>query len=93
MISNLESERVIEASQRGSKLKNTTRRSDWLLTNDRDYFRAGAIVETIGSGDQLYCANQVGPNGSFSPGHVFLATDGSGWQIGEFTSGVDDTPG
>ncbi|MEL6666400.1 MAG: GNAT family N-acetyltransferase [Pseudomonadota bacterium] len=48
MISNLESERVIEASQRGSKLKNTTRRSDWLLTNDRDYFRAGAIVETIG---------------------------------------------
>lgn len=52
-----------------------------------------ALVETVGSGDQVYCSTQVGPNGTFAPGHVYLASNGTGWQIGGFTSGNDDTPG
>ena len=49
MISNLDSERVIDGSPRASNLKGTKRRSDCLLANDRAYFRAGAVIETIGA--------------------------------------------
>ena len=51
-----------------------------------------ALRESIGSGDQLYSATIVGPDGSFVPGHVFLCE--SGFEIGGFDpSGGDDTPG
>ena len=50
-----------------------------------------ALIETAGSGDQIYCSTTVGPDGSFVPGHAFLCPDG--WAIGAFTAGVDDTPG
>ncbi|RMG94041.1 MAG: ExeM/NucH family extracellular endonuclease [Chloroflexi bacterium] len=49
-----------------------------------------ALVETPGSGDQIYCSQTVGPDGSFVPGHVYLCEDG--WRIGAF-SGGNDTPG
>ena len=55
------------------------------------------LVETVGSGDLLYCDTLVGPDGSFVPGHVFKC--GDSWFIGTFdgTLGlcVDtlDTPG
>ncbi|MDY7025315.1 MAG: ExeM/NucH family extracellular endonuclease [Pseudomonadota bacterium] len=51
-----------------------------------------SLVETIGSGDQIYSSNQVGPDGSFVPAHSFYCD--SGWQIGAFDpiSG-NDTPG
>ncbi len=51
-----------------------------------------ALIETVGSGDLVYCATTVGPDGSFVPGHAFLCPEG--WQIGAFNpSGGDDTPG
>ncbi len=50
-----------------------------------------ALVETPGSGDQIYCSTQVGPDGAFVPGHVYLCEDG--WRIGAFDVSAEDTPG
>lgn len=50
-----------------------------------------ALIETVGSGDQVYSANTVGPDGSFVPGHAFLCD--AGWEIGGFGAGSNDTPG
>ena len=53
-----------------------------------------ALVETVGSGDLIYSTTTVGPDGSYVPGHVYLCPDVAGtWKIGQFTTGVDDTPG
>ena len=53
-----------------------------------------ALVETVGSGDQVYSSTQIGPDGSFVPGHVFRCPDQTGdFQIGDFTLGTNDTPG
>ncbi|MDA1265868.1 MAG: hypothetical protein O2816_12380 [Planctomycetota bacterium] len=51
------------------------------------------LVETVGSGDLLYCTTTVGPDGSFVPAHVYYCAALGGWQIGDFGLGVDDTPG
>jgi len=60
-----------------------------------------AFIETVGSGDLVYSSTQVGPDGSYVPGHIFRC--GSTWQIGPFcasgepvcsvASGTLDTPG
>lgn len=49
-----------------------------------------ALVESVGSGDQVYSTHTVGPDGSFVPGHVYDCE--IGWVIGNF-SGGEDTPG
>jgi hypothetical protein len=51
-----------------------------------------ALVETVGSGDLVYCFDTVGPDGPFVPGHAYDCP--GGWQIGPFDPvGGDDTPG
>lgn len=50
-----------------------------------------ALIETIGSGDLVYCLTQVGPDGSFVPGQARYCP--AGWEIGSFSSFSDDTPG
>ena len=60
-----------------------------------------AFIETVGSGDLVYSSTQVGPDGSYVPGHIFRC--GSDWFIGPFgasgqtvcsaASGTLDTPG
>ncbi|MGB0385309.1 MAG: ExeM/NucH family extracellular endonuclease [Ardenticatenaceae bacterium] len=51
-----------------------------------------ALVETVGSGEQIYCTTTVGPDGTFVPGHSFSCPEG--WQIGAFSpTDGDDTPG
>ncbi len=51
-----------------------------------------ALIETVGSGDRVYSATTVGPDGPFVPGHVYLCE--SGWLIGSFDpAGGQDTPG
>ncbi len=56
-----------------------------------------ALIETVGTGDLVYCDTHVGPDGSFVPGHVFKC--GNQWFIGLFSGAnglcVDsyDTPG
>lgn len=51
-----------------------------------------ALVESVGSGDQIYSTTTVGPDGTFVPGQAYdCATDG--WTIGEFSLGLTDTPG
>ncbi len=54
-----------------------------------------AIIDEVGGGDLVYSTTQVGPNGSFAPGHIFRLPDGTGdWQIGEFDPAAgSDTPG
>lgn len=57
---------------------------------------AVSLVETVGSGDLYYATQlggaEVGPSGTFVPGHVF--NDGVQWQIGSFGPvGTTDTPG
>lgn len=49
------------------------------------------LVETVGSGDEIYCGTTVGPDGSFVPGHAHVCP--TGWEVADFTLGVDDTPG
>ncbi|MEQ8764459.1 MAG: hypothetical protein RL885_11065 [Planctomycetota bacterium] len=51
-----------------------------------------ALIETVGSGDLVYSSTQVGPDGSFVPGHVFRC-HGDNWFIGPFDIAVGwDTP-
>ncbi|NJN89074.1 MAG: endonuclease [Leptolyngbyaceae cyanobacterium SL_5_14] len=53
-----------------------------------------ALIETIGSGNLVYSDTQVGPDGNFVPGLVFRDPDTTGeLAIGQFTFGIDDTPG
>jgi hypothetical protein len=53
-----------------------------------------ALIETVGSGDLVYSDTQVGPDGNFVPGLVFRDPDITGdFVIGQFTFGIDDTPG
>jgi len=52
-----------------------------------------ALIETIGSGDLVYCATQVGPSGIFVPAHTYKCPDTGAWVIGEFDPSVGvDTP-
>ena len=52
-----------------------------------------ALIEAVGSGEEVYSTNTVGPDAS-SLGHVFRSIDGGGtWEIGDFSVGIDDTPG
>ena len=51
-----------------------------------------ALVESPGSGDLTYCADSVGPDGTFVPAHSFDCP--GGFQIGAFdTADGTDTPG
>ncbi len=60
-----------------------------------------AIVDAVGlvrtlvidcvTDEYLYAATQIGPDGSFVPGHVFRC--GAGFLIGNFTFPTQDTPG
>jgi len=53
------------------------------------------LVETVGSGDLIYCDTTIGPDGTFVPGHVYRSPDGGAgtWQIGAFDpDGGNDTP-
>jgi len=53
-----------------------------------------ALMETIGSGDFVYSAVQIGPDGGSVPGHAFRAPDATGaWQIGTFAIAGLDSPG
>ena len=61
-----------------------------------DILSSVALVEDLGSGEQVYSNTQVGPDGSFVPGHVYLCPDPAGWQIGVFDPNAEDaldTPG
>ena len=50
-----------------------------------------ALIETVGSGDQVYSSNQVGPDGTFVPAHVYTCS--GVFQIGTFDHlAGDDTP-
>ncbi|MHC5109826.1 MAG: lamin tail domain-containing protein [Planctomycetota bacterium] len=52
-----------------------------------------SLIETVGSGDLTYCAAELGPDGTFVPGHALRCGDGGQWQIGDFFVDNDDTPG
>ena len=52
-----------------------------------------ALVETVGSGDQIYSQVTVGPDGTYVPGQVRRCAD-TGWQIGSFDpANGTDSPG
>jgi len=50
-----------------------------------------SLIETIGSGEQVYGANSVGPDGTYAPAHVLIC-DGE-WTVGDFTNCLYDSPG
>lgn len=54
-----------------------------------------SLIQTVGSGDQVYSMTQVGPDGIFVPSHVFRCPDGTGaFMIGPFDpNGGFDTVG
>ena len=53
-----------------------------------------ALVEDLNNGEQVYSDTQVGPDGTFVPGHVFRSPDGGDFLIGAFDPvGGLDTPG
>lgn len=46
------------------------------------------------AGEQVYCGDQIGPDGSFVPAHLLRCPDSTGaWAIGQFALGVTDSPG
>jgi len=49
-----------------------------------------ALIEEVGAGDLVYCDTQVGPDGTFVPGHVLRCAF---WVIGDFELCTHDTPG
>ncbi|MCH7719556.1 MAG: hypothetical protein IH988_01015 [Planctomycetes bacterium] len=52
------------------------------------------LVETVDSGDLIYCDTTIGPDGTFVPAHVYRCEDCSGdWVIGLFDPLDFDTPG
>ena len=50
-----------------------------------------ALIESVGSGDLLYCTTGLGPDGSYVPAHAVRC--GTFWKIGDFTMCTYDTPG
>ena len=54
-----------------------------------------ALIETVGSGDLVYSATTVGPDGTFVPGHVERCpAPGGNWDIAAFDpADGTDTPG
>lgn len=51
-----------------------------------------SLIEEVGAGDMVYGDNEVGPDGTFVPGHALFCPN-SGWQIGAFDVCTHDTPG
>ncbi|MEZ5104543.1 MAG: T9SS type A sorting domain-containing protein [Draconibacterium sp.] len=51
-----------------------------------------ALIQSLTSGDKVYSSVQVGPDGTFAPGHIYRDCEGV-WQLGVFETGIDDTPG
>ncbi|MCH7702716.1 MAG: hypothetical protein IID37_13620 [Planctomycetes bacterium] len=52
------------------------------------------LVESVDSGDLLYCDTTIGPDGSFVPAHGYRCEDCSGdWLVGLFSPLDFDTPG
>lgn len=47
------------------------------------------------SEEHIYCANRIGPDGAFVPGHVYRYSDTQAWAIGLFSAPpfTTDTPG
>ena len=58
---------------------------------------AVGLVETPGLEDPYYGAwlgfTDIGPDGTYVPGHVSRCPDGASWLIGVFTTEIDDSPG
>ncbi len=58
---------------------------------------AVSLIETVGTGDLVYAVSlggaDIGPDGTFVPGHVFRDRTSGDWVIGDFDLGVTDTPG
>ena len=54
-----------------------------------------ALVETVGTGEMIYSANTVGPDGTFVPAHIYFSSMSGGFLIGEFDptdAAATDTP-
>lgn len=63
----------------------------WLQIIDSVALYEGTIVDCLGTDECMYSTTVVGPDGSYVPGHIYLCPES--WRIGDFTLGVDDTPG
>jgi hypothetical protein len=50
-----------------------------------------SLIESVGTGDLVYGAAEIGPSGTFVPAHVYRCS--GGWVMGDFGLGVFDTPG
>jgi len=50
-----------------------------------------SVIESPGSGDHYYGMEEVGPDGTFMPGHVLFCP--AGWLIGGYDICTHDTPG
>ncbi len=50
-----------------------------------------ALIESVGSGDLVYCDTGLGPDGSYVPGHAVRCD--TFWKMGDFTFCALDTPG
>ena len=50
-----------------------------------------SIIESVGTGDLYYGANEVGPDGTFVPGHALVCN--GNWIVGAFDLCLYDSPG
>ncbi|MCI0681425.1 MAG: hypothetical protein L0Y71_04910 [Gemmataceae bacterium] len=64
------------------------------LVGDEFDVENGALAYRPEFNDHAYSSTHVGPDGPFVPGHVYRdPNNGNAWAVGNFTYGVDDTPG
>jgi hypothetical protein len=53
-----------------------------------------ALIDTAGSGDRVYCATRLGPDGNGPPFHIHRCSPSLVWRIGpQDPAAGDDTPG
>ena len=52
------------------------------------------MVETVGTGELIYCATTVGPDGIYVPSHIYVCADTGVWAMGTYDPLTSvDTPG
>jgi hypothetical protein len=66
----------------------------WTSVADCVGLDEGTTPDCAAGDEYLYCTTTVGPDGLYVPGHVYRCGDlVNQWVIGQFTLGIDDTPG
>ena len=65
----------------------------WTAIIDDVAMTTGAAVACSTGSEYTYSATVLGPDGAYVPGHIYRCSDTNAWVMGQFTLGIDDSPG